>query len=193
MGHPSDVDEGEVEIPCGYCRNPTPRVRLHRLGNRLLCPTCFNALEESGKAGGIPDSTAIVGPDDARSLLRQSLAAVGAGVLFRTLLFLPLFLWARASDTGAGALKGAVGGDLFGWAVLSVLLWPFRRTQVGLGAIVQLVLIGLYLQRETLFEITSDTETTAISVLFFFGVLLLKTGLWSANHILEITGVTETS
>ncbi len=132
-------------------------------------------------------------PEDARSLLRRSLAAVGFGVVFRTLLFLPLFLWARASETGAGALKGAVGGDLFGWAVLSVLLWPFRRAQIGAAAIVELVLVGLYLRRETLFEITGDIETTAISVLFFLGVIFLKTGVWAADHILEVTGVKETA
>lgn len=118
---------------------------------------------------------------------------MGAGFLVRFALFLPLFLWARASDTGAGALKGAIGGELLAWALLSVLLWPFRRAQVGVSAILELVLVGLYLQRETLFEITSDIETTAVSVLFFFGVLILKTGFWSANHILEITGVKETA
>jgi hypothetical protein len=117
--------------------------------------------------------------------------AAGLGVAFRTLLFLPLFLWASASETGAGALKGAVGGDVFAWAVLSLLLWPFRRAQVGVGAIVEIVLVGLYLQREALFEISADIETTAVSVGFFFGVLLLKTGAWAADHILEITGVKE--
>jgi hypothetical protein len=114
-------------------------------------------------------------------------------VAFRALLFLPLFLWAQASQTGAGALKGAVGGDVFAWAVLSVLLWPFRRAQVGAGAVVELVLVGLYLQREALFEISADVETTAISVGFFFGVLLVKTGVWAADHILEVTGVKETA
>jgi hypothetical protein len=118
---------------------------------------------------------------------------VGLGVVFRTLLFLPLFVWARASETGAGALKGAVGGDLFAWAVLSLLLWPFRRAQVGAGAIVELALVGLYLQREALFEISADVETTAVSAGFFFGVLLLKTGIWAADHILEVTGVKETA
>jgi len=135
----------------------------------------------------------VVGPEDARALLRRSLQAVGAGVVFRALLFLPLFLWARASETGAAALKGAVGGDLLGWALLSVALWPFRRAQVGVGAVVELVLVGLYLQRETLFEISADIETTAISVLFFFAVLFAKTGIWAADHILEITGVKESA
>jgi len=182
-----------VEIPCGYCRNPAPRLRLHRVGNRLLCPTCFSGrLRQAGHPEGAPGAP-LIEAEDARSLLRRSFAAVGVGVVFRALLFLPLFLWAQASETGAGALKGAVGGDLFGWAVLSVLLWPFRRAQVGAGALVELVLVGLYLQRETLFEITSDIETTAISVLFFFGVLIVKTGVWAADHILEITGVKETA
>lgn len=182
-----------MEIPCGYCRTPAPRLRLHRLGNRLLCPTCFsartkNAAYRAGAGPGLAEDREVT-----RSLLRRSLAAVGVGVILRTLLFLPLFLWARTSEVGAGALKGAVGGDVFGWLVLSVLLWPFRRAQVGAGAIVEIVLVCLYLQREALFEISADVETTAISVGFFFGVFLLKTGVWAANHILEVSGVKETA
>ncbi len=121
------------------------------------------------------------------------LLSVGLGVLLRTLLFLPLFLWARQSGTGGAALKGALGGELFGWAALSVLLWPLRRTQVKASALVELFLVGLYLQREALFEITADIETTAVSVLFFFGVLFVKTGIWAADHVLEITGVRESA
>jgi hypothetical protein len=123
--------------------------------------------------------------------VRKALVATAGGLLAKTLLFLPLFVWAAASDTGVAALKGAVGGDLFGWAVLSLLLCPFRRAQVGVGAFFELVLVALYLEREALFEISSDVEATAVSVLFFFGVLFAKTGLWAADHILEITGVKE--
>jgi hypothetical protein len=83
-----------------------------------------------------------------------------------------------------------VGGDLFGWALLSLLLRPVRA-QVGVGAVVELVLVGLYLQREALFEITKDAEATAVSVLFFFGALLANTGVRAARHVLEITGVKE--
>lgn len=132
-------------------------------------------------------------PGGSRALLRSTLSIFGAGILLRAIFFLPLFLWARRSETGAAALKGAVGGDLFGWAVLSVLLWPGRRAQVGIGALVELFLVGLYLRRETLFEITADIEVTAISVLFFFGVLFVKTGIWAADHVLAITGVKESA
>lgn len=176
-----------MEIPCGRCRTPAPRLELHRFGNRLLCPSCLSALERAVPNREGAGSSKAPG----RGHLRHALAATGAGILLRALLFLPLFLWARQSETGAAALKGAVGGDLFGWAVLSVLLRPVRRAQVGVTALVELALVGLYLQRETLFEITKDAETTAISVLFFFGVLLAKTGTRAAGHILEITGVKE--
>ena len=86
-----------------------------------------------------------------------------------------------------------VGGDLFGWAVLSVLFWPGRRAEIGIGAAVELLLVGLYLQRESLFEISADAEATAVSVVFFFGVLVVKTGVWAVRHILSVTGVTETA
>jgi hypothetical protein len=175
-----------VDIPCGHCRTPAPRLSLHRVGNRLLCPICF-----SGRAH--PGGTDASGAEDPRSLLRRSLASLGAGLALRAVLFVPLFLWARASDTGAAALKGAVGGDLFGWAVLTVFLRPFRRARFGLGALVELVLVGLYLQRETLFEISASGDATAISMLLFFLVFFAKTGIWAADHILEITGVKETA
>jgi hypothetical protein len=174
-----------VESLCGNCRNPAPRLRLHRLGNRLLCAACFSAIQRAR-----PE------PADVRALqqgYRRTILATSGALLAKTLLFLPLFLWARGSDTGAAALRGAVGGDLFGWAALSLVLWPFRRVQVGAGAVFELVLVVLYLQRTTLFEITADIEATAVSVLFFFAVLFAKTGLWAADHILEITGVKESA
>lgn len=180
-----------MEIPCGYCRTPAPRLRLHRVGNRLLCPSCLSALSRDSANRGVGgDEGVALGLRDG---LRRALFATGAGVFLRALLFLPLVLWARGSATGAAALQGAIGGDLFGWAVLSFLLWPLRRAQVGIGAFVELLLVGLYLQRETLFEISADTETTAISVLFFFAVLCGKTGAWAVDHILEITGVKESA
>jgi hypothetical protein len=132
-------------------------------------------------------------PLGSRALLRTAFAGVGLGLLLRGLLFLPLFLWARGSDAGAAALKGAVGGDLFGWAVLTLLLRPVRGAEIGLGAMLELALVGLYIQREALFEIHADVETTAITVLFFFGVLFAKTGLWAADHILRLTGVKESA
>ncbi len=174
-----------MEIPCGHCRTPAPLVELHRVGNRLLCTTCLSALERP-----VPNRE---GAQGAQGLLRHTLLPLGAGILVRTVLFLPLFLWARQSGTGGAALKGAVGGDVFGWAVLSVFLRPLRPAQVKVTALVELALVGLYLKRETLFEITADIETTAVSVLFFFGVLFVKTGIWAADHILEITGVKESA
>lgn len=175
-----------MEIPCGHCRIPTARPRLHRIGNRLLCASCLGAIarpvpnrEDAGSPGAGPVT-----------LLREALGAAGTGILLRALLFAPLFVWARQSETGTAALKGAVGGDLFGWALLSLLLRP-ARAQVGVGAVVELVLVGLYLQREALFEITKDAETTAVSVLFFFGALLANTGVRAVRHVLEITGVKE--
>ena len=155
-------------------------MELHRVGNRLLCPSCLSAL-----AGAVPNR------EETRGILSHPFVSATAGVLLRTLFFLPLFLWARESETGAAALKGAVGGDLFGWAVLSLLLRPLRKVRIGTGAVVEAILVGLYLERETLFEITKDTETTAISALFFFGVLFAKTGLRVADFVLEITGVKE--
>lgn len=181
-----------MQIPCGQCRTPAPRLRLHRLGNRLLCPACFSALTRpAARTAPGTDDASRSGTQDARALVARTLAVTGAGLLGKAVVFLPLFFWARASDTGAAALRGAVGGDVLGWAILSLFQWPFRRAQVGAGAIFEVVLVALYLQRTELFEITSDLDATAMSVLFFFFFLLGKAVVWAVERLLDISGVTE--
>ena len=90
-------------------------------------------------------------------------------------------------------MRGAVAADVFTWICFSVLEWPFRRVQVTAGGVFELVLVVLYLNRDSLFEITGSIESTAMSVVFFFLVLFGKTGLWCAERVLEFTGVKETA
>jgi len=126
-----------------------------------------------------------------RALVRRTVVVTGAGLLGKAAVFLPLFLWARASETGAAALRGAVGGDVLGWAILGFVQWPFRRAQVGAGAVFEIVLGTLYIQREELIGSTADIEATAVSVLFFFAFLLAKAAVWAVDHLLEVSGVKE--
>ena len=115
-----------------------------------------------------------------------------AGLAFKTALFVPVFLWARHSATGAAALRGAVAADVFTWIAFSMLEWPFRRLRVTAGAAFEILLVALYWNRGELFDITTDSmESTALSALFFFGVIFLKAGVWGAEHALEISGVRE--
>jgi len=177
-----------MKIPCGYCRSPIPRLMLHRLGNRLLCGRCFNAIRNAPTGAADPGPVA---PEDLRGLLKQTLLVAFGAVAGKAVFFLPLFFWARASEIGAGALRGAVAADIFSWIVFSLLDWPFRRVHVGLGGLFELALIVLYLNREPLFEIAGGAQTTALSLVFFFLVLFGKTALWTAERTLEVTGVKE--
>jgi len=114
------------------------------------------------------------------------------GLAIKTALFVPFFVWARHSDTGAAALRGAVAADVFSWIVFSFLEWPFRRFRVTVGAAFEMLLVVLYWNRGGLFDITARSmESTAFSALFFFGVLFLKSGAWAGEQALEISGVQE--
>ncbi|MHC4816805.1 MAG: hypothetical protein ACYTF8_01920 [Planctomycetota bacterium] len=167
-----------MKIPCGYCREPLARVRLCRVGNRLVCPPAGGSALEAG---------------DLRSLFNRTVLLTFASIAAKTLLYVPLFLWAQHGDIGAAALRGAVAADVFTWIAFSVLEWPFRRFQVTAGGVFELVLVVLYLYRDSFFEITGSIDSVAMSVVFFFMVLFGKTGLWCAERVLEFTGVKETA
>ncbi|MHC4163049.1 MAG: hypothetical protein ACYSUM_13045 [Planctomycetota bacterium] len=180
-----------MKIPCGYCREPLARMRLCRVGNRLVCPTCFRRLKEAPVSP--PATGSALAGGDLHDLFRRTVLVTFAALAGKTLLYVPLFLWARHGDVGAAALRGAVAADVFTWILFSVLEWPFRRVQVTAGAVFELVLVVIYLYRDWFFEITSSIDSTAMSVVFFFMVLFGKTGLWCAERVLEFTGVKETA
>ena len=132
-----------------------------------------------------------VAADDLAGMLKQNLLLTFRAVAGKTVFFVPLFLWAHHSDIGSAALRGAVGADIFTWIVLSLIDWPFRRLQVSVGLVFEIVLIVIYLNRGPLFDIDGDIETIALSMLFFLLVMIGKTVLWTAERVLDINGVTE--
>jgi hypothetical protein len=178
-----------VRIPCGYCRNAFPKVMLRRVGNRLLCRRCFTAIRRAGKREPGPD--AAIGITEPTSWKRVTHTSAVVSIVAKGIIFLLFFLWARASEVGAGALRGAVGADLFTWAVFSLMEFPFRRFRFTLGAVFEIALLVFYFNRGAWLEITTDLEATAISVLFFFLVLFAKVGFWAAERTLEVSGVSE--
>jgi hypothetical protein len=142
---------------------------------------------------GPPAAGGALAGGDLGDLLRRTVLVTFAALAGKTLLYVPLFLWAQHGDVGAAALRGAVAADVFTWIIFSLLEWPFRRVQVTAGAVFELSLIMLYLYRDSFFEITGSIDSTAMSVVFFFLVLFGKTGLWCAERVLEFTGVKETA
>jgi hypothetical protein len=132
--------------------------------------------------------------DDLQDLLRRTVLATVLGLAAKVALFVPFFLWARSSELGAAALRGAVAADVFTWLVLSALEWPMRRFRVTAGAVFEVVLVLCYWNRGEVFDIISPSvERTAFAALFFFGVVFAKAAVWAAEHALAISGVREPS
>jgi hypothetical protein len=183
------ADPLSVKIPCGYCRNAFPKVMLRRVGNRLLCRRCFTAIRRAGKRES--DAAEVAKTTEARSWTGVTHTSAIVSVVAKGVIFFLFFLWARASEIGAGALRGAVGADLFTWAVFSLMEFPFRRFRFTLGAVFEVALLVFYTNRGAWLEITTDLEATALSVLFFFLVLFVKVGVWAAERTLEVSGVSE--
>jgi hypothetical protein len=161
------------------------------VGNRLVCPTCFRRLTEA--PASTPATGGALAGGDLKDLFHRTVLVTFAALAGKTLLYVPLFLWAQHGDVGAAALRGAVAADVFTWIFFSLLEWPFRRVQVTAGGVFELALVVLYLYRDSFFEITGSIDSTALSVVFFFLVLFGKTGLWCAERVLEVTGVKETA
>ena len=102
-----------------------------------------------------------------------------------------LFLWARDSEMGAGALDGIVAADVFTWIVFSLIEWQFRGFQVCAGLVFEIILVVLYVSRQPIFGVQDSPEGVAMAILFFMLFASVKTSLYAMEHVLEVTGVKE--
>jgi len=181
------TDEEIVKIPCAVCRNPFAKVRLHRVGHRLMCRPCFKAKKrrDSGELG--PPT----GSSELQRLERFSVVLTSTGLAAKAFLYALCFWWANSSEIGAAALEGLFSADIFTFLVFCLLEWQFRGFQIKLGAAFELVLVSMYLNRHSLFDIPEDTERMAVTMLFFLLVCVVKCGIWAAHNAIEVSGVKE--
>jgi len=153
-----------------------------------LCPRCFKAIQSS------PNGAADSGPGhdegEFQQYLRSTVVRACAGIAGRTVIFVALFIWAASSALGAAALKGAVAADILAWISLSFLAWPFERVRLTAGVVFEGVLIALYLQREALFHISDDLESTGVSAFVFFTFLSGRAAVFLVRQSLEINDAT---
>ena len=128
---------------------------------------------------------------EALNRLTRTLAFTG--ILAKSAFFFLLFLWARDSEIGSAALRGAVWAAVFTWIVFSFVEYQFRRFQVTLGVVFEIALIILYFNRGAWFDISTETVAFAMSGLWFMLFTVVKAGVWGAELTLEVTGVKETA
>ncbi len=125
------------------------------------------------------------------SLRKIDLTLTYLGLGAKAMGYLLLFLWARSSELGAGALDGIVAADVFTWIVFSVIEWPFRGFQVRAGLVFESVLVVVYLSRQSLFGVQDSPEGIAMAFLFFMLFACVKASVYAMEHVLEVTGVRE--
>lgn len=120
----------------------------------------------------------------------QRVAWIGAlsGLVAKAILFSLFFWWARSSEVGAAALRGAVYADAFTFLLLGIWEWPFRRAQITLAGVFETALVVLYLNRTSVFGIERNISILATSLLVFFVLSLAKTAVWTAERALGVTG-----
>ena len=181
------TDEEVVKIPCAACRNPFAKVRLHRVGHRLLCRLCFKALKrrESGELG--PP----IAMSELQSMRRMQVVLTSAGLAIKGLTYAFFFWWASGSEIGAAALEGLFSADIFTFLIFCLLEWQFHGFRIRLGGAFELVLVLIYLNRHSLFKISEDPERMAVTMLSFLLVVIVKAGIWAAEHAVEVSGVKE--
>ena len=125
------------------------------------------------------------------SLRKVDVTLTYLGLGAKTVGYLLLFSWARNSEMGAGALDGIVAADVFTWFIFSFIEWQYRGFQVCVGLVFEIVLVLVYLSRQSLFGVQDSPEGVAMAILFFMLFACVKTSLYAMEHVLEITGVKE--
>ena len=180
-----------VKALCGVCRNPFVRTSLQRVGHRLLCGSCFNSelWRETGEGAPPPP----LKPLDLKSLRRLSAVLLLLGLAAKAAVFIGFFLWASESAVGDAALRGVVCGDLFTWIIFSALDFHFRKLRITVGAVFEIVLLMVFLNREALLSVPTAPAAMAMTVGAFFGFVLLKSAVWGAEHAIQASGVKETA
>jgi hypothetical protein len=178
-----------VRIPCSFCREPTPRVSLHRLAHRLICRPCFTARRKAQFGPNGPEP--LIETDEIRSLkaLDKRFTYIGLGI--KAFLYGSLFYWAHQSSTGSAVLDGFVAADIITWVLFGFFEWEYRGFQLKQGSVIEAGLILLYLARNSIFDLADGPEELALTILSFGMFATIKSGLWAGEHVLQVTGVRE--
>ena len=122
---------------------------------------------------------------DERRRERWELALAYGGLLAKTVFYSLLFWWASRTPVGAAALQGAVAADVLTFLLLGAFRVAFDGFEVTVDGVFELVLVLLFLARGALFDIPTDVEFAATSLLFFLLFVPFRVLLWGADQVIE--------
>jgi hypothetical protein len=125
----------------------------------------------------------LVGDESARERWEMRLAY--AGLFAKTLLYTLLFVWAARTEIGAAALQGVVAADVLTFVLLGALRIPFDGFEFTVDGAFEMVLVLIFLLRGALFDIPTDVEFAATSLLFFLLFVPVRTMLWGIDQVID--------
>lgn len=160
-----NADSKGVEAVCETC----PPQRFHRrVAHRPICRACAARL--------ISDET---------KRERWELGLAYGGVLAKTLFYTLLFVWAARTPLGAGALQGIVAADVLTFVILGAFRIPFDGFEFTVDGAFEAALVLLFLARGALFDIPTDVEFAATSLLFFLLFVPVRVLLWGVDQVID--------
>ena len=111
-----------------------------------------------------------------------------AGLATKAILFLLFFWWASRDPVGDAALQGVIAVDVLCLIVFGTIEWQFRRLAITWSFLFEILIVGIFLTRHSLFEI-DQANLVGVSFAFGFPYLLVRTIIWSVEHAVETSGL----
>ena len=116
---------------------------------------------------------------------RWEVALAYGGLAAKALVYLVLFIWASRTQVGAAALQGAVVADVLTFLLLGLLKLPTDGFEVTVDGAFEVALVLVYLGRGALFDIPTDVEFAATSLLFFLLFVPVRVVLWWMDQVID--------
>jgi hypothetical protein len=116
---------------------------------------------------------------------RWELGLAYGGLLAKTVFYALLFWWAARTPAGAAALQGAVAADVLTFLLLGAFRVAFDGFEVTVDGVFEVVLVLIFVARGALFDIPTDVEFAATSLLFFLLFVPVRVLLWGVDQVIE--------
>ncbi len=159
------------------------------MGHRLFCRPCLIGKPQEPSRRATPPRPPQ--PEEWAAFRQSSSLLTWAGLAAKAGFYVLLFFWAARSATGNAALNGIVAADLVTFAGMALLEWNLRGFRVSASAVLQGVILAVFLSRGELFRPPDATEDVGVAFLFFLLFASLKGALHYSEIVLETSGITD--